>query len=288
MNSSNPCSEYFLVDSHNHLHRQQFADDADVVLDRARAVGVGAMLVVGLDVEDSRSALAFARKHEGIFVSVGIHPEVASATDPLEVEKLAEFADCPEVVAVGETGFDLYWSPEAVAEQRRLFAAHIKLARNIGKPLVIHDREAHDYTLATLDVEHGWECGGVMHCFSGDVELARRVVEQGFYVSIPGIVTFKNAGALTKVAQTVPAERLLVETDAPYLAPVPWRGKRNEPAYMLKTAETVAALRGMTLAELAAQTTENFCRLFRGDGCLENGGRDKKMDDGESRHAQHT
>ncbi len=258
MNSVSSCS-LKIADSHSHLHFEEYGADLDAVLERARKVGVDRFLLVGIDPADSERAVAQAAVIEGCFAAVGIHPQNAGKISPAEVERLGNFKDA---VAIGETGFDLHWTPETELQQEELFRAHIDLARKLGKPLVIHDREAHEQTLRVLDDTDGWSLGGVMHCFSGDASMARYVVERGFYVSIPGVVTFKNAGILRDALEHVPLERLLIETDAPFLSPVPYRGKRNEPAYLVYIIEKIAEVKRSTPADVAGYTYENFKRLF--------------------------
>jgi len=250
------------VDSHSHIHFRHFRKDMDQVIRRAFAAGVNAMLAVGIDPDDCRHALEVARQHENIFISLGIHPQNAGEFGVDDVQSLSGLVKDGPVVAVGETGFDLYRTPESEAAQEELFRAHIELARKLKLPLVIHDREAHAQTCRVLDDTGGWSLGGVFHCFSGDVGLARRVVENGFFVSVPGVVTFRNAGVLRDVVRTVPLEYLLAETDAPYLTPEPFRGKRNEPAYVVHTIQEMANIKGMNSEDLARITTENFERLF--------------------------
>ncbi len=250
------------VDAHSHIHFRHFRKDMDLVIQRAFAAGVVGMLAVGIDPEDCRQALAVAGQNENIFVSLGIHPQNADTFGVDDVLALSGLVNDGPVVAVGETGFDLYRTPGSEAAQEELFRAHIQLAGQLKLPLVIHDREAHEQTCRVLDDTDGWALGGVFHCFSGDVALARRVVENGFYVSIPGVVTYKNAGILQEVVRAVPKEFLLAETDAPYLTPEPYRGKRNEPAYVIHTIQAMAKIKGMTSEDLAGTTTENFERLF--------------------------
>lgn len=250
------------IDSHNHLHFKEFDPDRNQVFSRARAAGVCGMLLVGIAPEDSRRALDMARMHGNQWAAVGIHPQMADTYTRADVMALDALAHDPKVVAVGETGFDLYRTPESIDLQRVMFEAHIDLALRHSLPLIIHDRDGHEQTLKTLDGCRGWDAGGVFHCFSGDRAMALRVVEKGFFVSIPGIVTFKNAQMLKDALDAVPLERLLVETDCPYLAPVPFRSKRNEPAYMVHTLKVMAEIKGVSPEEMASITTQNFLGLF--------------------------
>lgn len=256
-----------MIDSHNHIHFREFRKDLEEVMHRATTRGVRAMLTVGIDPSDSARALDAARAYQGVYVSVGIHPQNGGRFTPEDVYALSNLS-AEKVVAIGETGFDLYRTPHSVEAQKDLFIAHIELARLMKLPIVIHDRMAHGQTMAVLDETGAWCLGGVFHCFSGDTSLARTIVRKGFFVSIPGVVTFGNASQLRDVVREIPLENLLVETDAPYLAPEPYRGKRNEPAYTARTIEEIARLKGVTPDEVALRTAENFCRLFLGGRSL--------------------
>ncbi len=252
-----------LVDTHCHL--DMLGDEAAVAaaLERASRAGVSTVITIGIDEPSSRAAVAIARRHAGVWAAVGIHPHEAKSADDDTYRCLAELAADPVVVAYGEIGMDLAkrYSPAPVQEDQ--FRRQLQLAAELDLPVVIHDREAHDQVLAIIDEVGLPPAGGVMHCFSGDVSLARQVLDRGLVVSIPGIVTFKNAAALQEVVRFVPLDRLVVETDAPFLAPVPFRGKPNEPAYVVHTARMVAELKETTLAEVARQTSETARRLFR-------------------------
>ena len=261
MNYHKSC-EHTLIDSHNHLHFNAYKKDRDTVVSRAAAEGVTSMLLVGIDPDDSLRAVALARQYEGLFAAIGIHPQMANEYAAEELFSLAEKAKDPKVVAVGETGFDLFRTPQSEDAQRALFAAHIQLAKKLGLPVIIHDRDAHEETTSLMDERNGWTTGGVFHCFSGDVTLARKVLDEGFYVSVPGVVTYKNASRLHEVVAFCPLERLLIETDAPYLSPEPYRGKRNEPSYIRHTALAISRIKGVSFEEVARATTENFNRLF--------------------------
>jgi len=251
-----------MIDSHCHIHGSEFDLDLPAVLDSARLNGVKAMLTVGTSPEDSASAVELAKRNVDIYCAIGIHPQSADEFATDDVSNLRNL-HCAKVLAVGETGFDLHYTPDTIALQRRLFIAHIELTRELGLPLIIHDRDAHQQTMDLLDEFSAWDLGGVMHCFSGDAAMAAQVVERGYYISVPGVVTFKNSAVLREAVKVVPLERLLIETDCPYLAPVPKRGKRNEPAYLPHTLKTLAELLNLTAEELDAITTENFNRLFK-------------------------
>lgn len=251
-----------IVDSHNHLHLDIFSEDRSQVIARAKENGVDTMLLVGLDPDDSLRALNVARTYQGLFVSTGIHPHGAGIYTPDDVFRLADIARDEHIIAVGETGIDLYRTPETVKLQEDMFRAHIGLARSLGLPIIIHDRQAHDIVLKILDEEGGWELGGVIHCFSGDMDMALYTIKKGFFISVPGAITFKHASRLRDTISKVPLEFLLVETDAPFLAPVPYRGKRNEPFFMIKTLKVLADIKGLSFHEMATITTNNFLRLF--------------------------
>jgi TatD DNase family protein len=253
-----------IVDSHNHIHFRAFNHDREETLAKAYDGGVTSMLIVGIDPKDCKKALDVARVHKRVFVSIGIHPQNADKYSTKEVQNLAGLCSDPNVVAIGETGFDLYRTPQSEPKQKELFAAHIEMARHLGLPLVIHDRQAHEQTLQVMNDTNAWPVGGVFHCFSGDEQLARTVIGHGFFISIPGVVSFKNALILREVVERTPLEFLLVETDAPYLTPEPFRGKRNEPLYVVRVVEEIARIKKLGVEEVARITTENFSRLFLG------------------------
>ncbi len=252
----------FLVDSHCHLDRLQ--GDPEEALVAANRAGVGCFLCVSINMENVGKVIELAERHPSVYASVGVHPNEREGHEP-ELEELLELASRPEVVAIGETGLDYFHGSGDLDWQRDRFRRHIAAARACGKPLIVHMRDAAEDTLAILKQEKASEVGGVMHCFTGDWDTATEALELGFYVSFSGIITFKNAGALRKVAAQVPDERLLVETDSPYLAPVPYRGKPNQPAYVRQVAECLAEVRNGTLEQIAELTTKNFRRLFRVD-----------------------
>jgi TatD DNase family protein len=253
-----------LVDTHAHLHFPEFAEDRDAVLERAQRAGVAVVVTVGTDRDTNPAAVALAERCPRIYASVGIHPHdagKASEADLAEVERLARSS--AKVVALGEMGLDFFrdFSPREV--QERVFRRQLALARRLGKPVIVHCREAHAEVLAILAEEGVGEIGGVMHCFSGDVEVAKRCLDLGLFISLAGPVTYKNARALPEVARFVPEDRLVVETDCPFLPPQPHRGRRNEPAWLALTAARVAELRGVDPETLTATLTVNAARLFR-------------------------
>ncbi len=248
-----------LSDSHCHLNDPAFDADLPAVLARARDAGVTRMLVVGHDPASSRRAVQLAQEHDELLAAVGIAPHSAHQYDPQALEEIRALAAHPRVVALGEAGLEYHHGPD-LQRQQELFAAHIRLAEDVGLPLVIHSRDA-DEDLWEIIRREGLS-RGVLHCFTGGGELMHRAAERGFYVSISGIATFARAEAVRAAARDCPAERLLIETDAPYLAPVPHRGKRNEPAYLRHTLQVVAALRGVSADALAAVTRANALRLL--------------------------
>ena len=252
-----------LVDSHCHINFDPLAKDLAGVLERARDNHVDYMLCVSVCLEDYPEVAALAARHEHIFASVGVHPNYHDCHEPSSAE-LIDLARHEDVVAVGETGLDYFRSEGDLTWQRERFERHIEAAKIVGKPLIIHTRQAKQDTMDILERSGADSCGGVMHCFSEDWETAKRALDIGFYLSFSGIVTFKNSETLREVAKKAPADRILVETDAPYLAPVPLRGKTNEPSFVVHTARCVADLRSIALDELTRRTTDNFFALFTG------------------------
>ncbi len=251
-----------LVDSHCHIDFPELHDALPQLLERMAAADVAWALIAGVTLERFPVVLDIARRHPNIFAAVGVHPDTEGDAEEPTVERLLRLADDPRVIAIGETGLDYYRLTGDLEWQRQRFRVHIQAARQCRKPLIIHTRSASADTLRLLQEEQGGEVGGIFHCFTEDLETARAALDLGFHISFSGIVTFKNAKALKEVARFVPLDRLLVETDSPYLAPVPHRGKTNEPSYVLHVAEEIAKLRGLELERVAAATTENFFRLF--------------------------
>jgi TatD DNase family protein len=252
-----------LVDSHCHLDFDDLAGRLPDVFARMQANEVAAAVCVGVNLEDWPKVAALAESDERLFATVGVHPEYTDAREPSE-DELVALAAHAKVIAIGETGLDYYWHKDAPEWQRQRFRTHIRAARRTGLPLVIHTRDSAADTLRLMTEEGAGEVGGIMHCFTETWDVARQALDLGFHISFSGIVTFKNALQIKEVAQKTPLDRILVETDAPYLAPVPYRGKTNEPAYVRHVAEEVARLRGVDLETVAAATTENFVRLFPG------------------------
>lgn len=254
-----------LVDSHCHLDRlafDQIEGGLAGALAAAQAAGVGHFLCVSINLEAYPAMRKLVDPYPQVSVSVGVHPTDNHDQAP-DLDQLTQLALDERVVAIGETGLDYYYGGEQKERQQTLFRLHIQAARAVNKPLIVHTRDARADTLAILGEEGGSSASGVMHCFTEDWDTARQALDLGFYISFSGIVTFRNAESLRDVARRVPADRLLVETDSPYLAPVPKRGKTNQPAYVRYVAECVAELRGISFEDLARTTTENYFRLFK-------------------------
>lgn len=250
-----------LIDSHCHIPLIEYENGAEGVINNALDNGIGHMLVVAIDLETYPEVLNLAKSHDCISASVGVHPNTRLEVEPT-MEQLCSLAADANVVAVGETGLDYYRSKGDCEWQRERFRSHIRTAKEAAKPLIIHCRNAGEDVMRILAEEKAEEVGGVMHCFAEDWEIAKRAMELNFLISFSGIVTFKNAGDLKETARRVPLDRMLVETDSPYLAPVPYRGKQNQPAYTRYVAEHIAELRGVDYETIAAATTANFKRLF--------------------------
>ncbi len=252
-----------LFDTHAHLDDEVFDQDRDEMIQRARQAGMRHIVNVGFNLETALGSIKLAEKYELIYAAVGFHPHNAAEAGPGYLKELEKIASHPRVVALGEMGLDYYRDLSPRPVQQRVFKEQLSLAKKLGKPVIIHDRDAHGDIMDILRREGLGPAGGVMHCYSGSWEMARDCLEMGFYISIAGPVTFPKAPRLKDVAARVPGDRLLVETDAPYLTPMPHRGKRNEPAYVFFTAEEVARLREMKTEDLAQMCTENGRRLFR-------------------------
>lgn len=252
-----------LVDSHCHLDRLDFENlqmDISGVLDTAAKRGVNHVLCVSIHLHQFPDMMALIEPFDHVSASCGVHP--LNQEESYEYDQLIELAQHPKVVAIGETGLDYFYAEETRKIQQQSFAQHIEAANTLNKPLIIHTRSAKDDTIAIMD-EHGADkCGGVFHCFTEDLAMAKKGLDRGFYISISGIVTFRNAKALQEVVKQLPLDRLLVETDAPYLTPVPYRGKQNHPALVAEVAEFVAQLKGISVEAVAEQTTQNFFDLF--------------------------
>ncbi|MDR2877647.1 MAG: TatD family hydrolase [Chromatiales bacterium] len=254
-----------LIDSHCHLDLLDLAAlgaDFDAVMAEAHSRDVAHMLCVSITLEQFPDMLALVKRVEGVYASVGVHPNERSGRDPSTEELIALARGSERIVAIGETGLDYFRSSGDMGWQQERFRRHIAAARSAGLPLIVHMRDATEDTLRILREERAEEAGGVLHCFTGDLATAEAAMELGFYISFSGIVTFSSARTLQEVARIIPEDRILMETDSPYLAPVPYRGKTNQPAYVRHVAEFIAKLRGVSYEHLAAVTTANFFKLF--------------------------
>jgi len=259
--------DVILIDTHCHLDMEAYHEDFDEVLNRAAQHGVGHIVTIGIDLPSSVRATELAASYHNISATIGVHPHDVDQVTDATYQALAELAEKQKehIVGYGEIGLDYVKEYSAADNQRRHFANQLAFARDLRLPIVIHDREAHADTLKLLKESGATEHGGIMHCFSGDLDLARQVIDLGLHISLPGVVTFKNAKDLQEVAREVPLEWLLVETDGPFLSPHPLRGKRNEPANVIFTAACIAELRDLDLDEVARQTTLNASKVFHLD-----------------------
>ena len=256
-----------MIDTHTHVDMPAYEADRDEVIQRAREAGIVSMIAVGAHPAESRRTVALSEQYEFIYASVGVHPhDVKDLGDSAAADSfyktLEDLARNPKVVAWGETGLDYYYEHSPRELQQEHLRKQIARAKGLRLPLIIHSRDAADDTIALLEEEKARDTGGVFHCFSGDADMARKVLDLGFFVSFSGVITFKNAGKLLEVVKTVPADRILVETDCPYLTPAPFRGKRNEPSYVRYVVDKIAEIRGTTPAEIAEITSANASRLF--------------------------
>ena len=255
-----------LIDTHCHLDMSAYEADYEAVLARALTAGVTRIISVGIDLASSRKAIGLAEQHAGIYATVGVHPHNVAELSEGDYAELQGLCRHSKVVAYGEIGLDYVKNYAPIALQKEHFGRQVALAKELQLPLVVHDREAHDDIMEMLEGAGPFPAGGVMHCFSGDAPFARRVLALGFHISIPGVVTFAKAEMLQEAVREIPLGSLVLETDGPFLAPVPQRGKRNEPRLLVYTAQKVAELKGLSLEEVARQTTLNAVRLFGLEG----------------------
>jgi TatD DNase family protein len=252
------------IDSHCHLDRldlSSFDNNLDNVISTAKAAQVKQLLCVSVTLEDFPSMAERTAKYDNVLLTCGTHP--LNQGDEVDQHLLAELSQSPRVIAIGETGLDYFYAPETKAVQLDSFRKHVRVANQLKKPLIIHTRDAQQDTLDILREENAENVGGILHCFTETWEMAEQAIEMGFYISFSGIVTFKNASALREVAKQVPDDKLLIETDSPYLAPVPYRGTQNQPAYVVEVAKHLASIRGQSVEHIAKISTENFNRLFQ-------------------------
>ena len=252
------------VDSHCHLDRldlEPYGGSLPAAIEAARQRGVKRFLCIGINLENAPVVMAIARENDGVVASIGIHPGDVTGEDA-DWDLLGRLAQSTEVVAIGETGLDYYYGSETAELQRMYFSRHLELSAELGKPVIVHTREAREDTIEIISRYADAIPGGVLDCFTEDWPMAKRAIELGFYISFSGIITFANASSLREVASKIPIDRILIETDSPYLAPVPYRGKKNEPSYLVEVAQCLSEIKGLSLEDLAAITSNNFDRLF--------------------------
>ena len=252
-----------LIDSHAHLEMPEFKKDLEAVIQRAEESGVEYIFTVGTEKKDWKKALEIANSHPSIYAILGVHPHNAKEIDDETYPVLEELCQNEKVKAFGEIGLDFFRNLSPRDIQLKRFREQIGLAKELGLPIVVHDREAHQETMEILKSEKAEECGGIIHCFSGNYEMAKVCIEMGFYISIPGSITFKSAEGFREIVKKIPLESLLVETDAPFLTPEPFRGKRNEPSYVRYTAQRVAELKNISFEKVVEVTTENALRVYK-------------------------
>lgn len=252
-----------LIDSHAHLDDERFDEDRDQVIKALEEAGIGIIINPGADLNSSIKAVSLAEKYENIYAAVGVHPHSASEMDEATMDMLRAFANRDKVVAIGEIGLDYYYDNSPRDVQRKWFREQLNLAKEVGLPVIIHSREASSDTFEIIKEAQDGRLTGVMHCYSGSVDLAMEYIKLGFYISLAGPVTFKNAKKPKEVAKAIPLDKLLIETDSPYMAPEPYRGKRNDPRYVRYVAEAIAQIKGISFEEVARKTSENAKRLFR-------------------------
>ncbi len=252
-----------LIDTHTHLDDPRYDADREAMMQRAREAGVDTFVTIGCDLATSRAAVALADRHADVYATIGVHPHEVKRIEDDWYNELRRLAQHPKVVAYGEIGLDYHYNHSAPKQQRDRFREQVSVARELRLPIVIHTREAQDDTITILKEENATEVGGVFHCFSGDAWLAKDALDLGFYLSFSGVITFQNATMLRDIVKTVPLDRILIETDCPYLTPVPYRGKRNEPAYVRWVAEKIAGIHKISADTIAEITSKNAHHLFR-------------------------
>lgn len=252
-----------LIDTHTHIDLENFEDRFEQILSTADEYGVKKVVIPGVEPSGFERIAELCEKYDNVFGAVGVHPEDVDSYNDEAEEKIKEYLRHPKIIAVGEIGLDYYWDKSQVERQKEIFEKQILIAREAKKPVLVHDREAHADSFEILKRTNAAETGVVMHCFSGSPEFAMECVKEGFYIALGGVVTFKNSKKAKEVAKVVPLDKLLLETDAPYMAPVPFRGKENQPAYVKFVAQEIADLRGISFDEVAQATTENAQRLLK-------------------------
>ncbi len=262
MNSLTGESDAYLIDTHVHLDHERFSCDLNQVIERAKSARVWPIVTVGADLASSGQAVECARRYPGVIATVGIHPHDADSVSEGILDEVRTLAGDERVVAIGEIGLDYHYDFSPRNVQRQVFAMQISLARELRLPIVVHVREAYDDLITILRSERAEDVGGIIHCFSGDREVAKDCLDMGFYISVGGILTFADSSKLRQIVKGLPLDRILLETDAPYLTPVPFRGKRNEPAYVVHVAQALADLKGIAFDKVAEITTANASKLF--------------------------
>ncbi|MCQ2958244.1 MAG: TatD family hydrolase [Candidatus Gastranaerophilales bacterium] len=250
------------IDTHSHIDMEEFQENFSEMLDKCKEVGVEKVIIPGVNVEDTKRIIDLIDKYDNLYALVGLHPEEASKWNDESLDYFREVSKHKKVLGIGEIGLDYYWDKGNIELQREVLIKQIELAKEINKPIVIHDRDAHMDTMRILKETNAKEVGVVLHCFSGSVEFLNECINEGFYISLGGVVTFKNAHKPKEIAKAVPLDRLFLETDAPYMTPVPYRGTTNYPYYIPLIAQQIAELRGITVEEVAKVTTENALRFF--------------------------
>lgn len=251
-----------MIDTHAHIDFENYKDNLPQIIDDANTNGINKIIIPGVVEENFDRIINIIEKYENIYGAIGIHPSEALSYNETIEKRIIELSRHEKIVAIGEIGLDYYWDKSFIAEQKEIFKSQIEIAKMAKKPIIVHDREAHEDTFNILKETNAKEVGVVMHCFSGSLEFAKQCVKEGFYIALGGVTTFKNAKKPKEIAKNIPLEYLLLETDSPYLTPVPYRGKENQPAYVRFVAEEIAALRGITIEEVDKMTTKNAIKLF--------------------------
>lgn len=252
-----------LIDTHTHIDMENFADRFDEVMQTAKDYGVEKVVIPGVEPSGFDRIIKLCEEYPDVYGAVGVHPEELNSYNEEAENKIKELLKHKKIIAVGEIGLDYYWDKSQIEKQKEIFERQILIAKQAQKPILVHDREAHLDSFEILKKSNAAEIGVVMHCFSGSPEFAQQCINEGFYIAIGGVVTFKNAKKVKEVAKTVPLDKLLLETDAPYMTPVPFRGKENQPAYVKFVAEEIAQLRGVSFEEIAEATTANAKKLLK-------------------------
>jgi TatD DNase family protein len=250
-------------DTHAHLDDPRFKPDQAQVAQNAKDAGLELIVNIGCGLDSIRDTIRLTEQYDWIYGTAGVHPHEAKLMDEEVYFAMKDLAKNPKIVAIGEIGLDFHYDHSPRDVQAQVFRLQIGMARELGLPITIHDREAHQLTLEILDETHAWDLGGIIHCYSGSWQMARQIIKKGYYIAVGGVLTFPNAARIKEVVREIPMDKLLIETDCPYLAPAPYRGKRNEPAYVVRTAEAIAEIKGLPLEEVGRITTENGRKAYR-------------------------